>query len=66
MGNASGQMGKSQRFATKKISGFSSGFANKKSNINGSGFSSKTQGNYSIKSPRQAKGSKGDGMNGGY
>ena len=65
MGSSKGQMGERKSFATKKIPGFSSGFAKRVTGINSSGFSSKTQGNYSIKSPRQAKGSKGDGMNGG-
>lgn len=65
MGSMSGQMGERKSFTDRKIPGFSSNFAKRVTGINAKGFSAKTQGNYSIKSPRQAKGSRGDGMNGG-
>ncbi|MDE2102405.1 MAG: hypothetical protein KGL39_34480 [Patescibacteria group bacterium] len=59
-------MGERKVLATKKISGFSSGFAPKKTGLMSGGLGKKTAGPDFIKGPRQAKGSRGDGMNGGY
>lgn len=65
MGSTAGQMGRSGGgFTDRKIPGFSSHFAKKKTGIMAKGFSGKTTSGM-IKSPRDAKGSKDSGMNGG-
>lgn len=54
-------------FFSKKIKGGSASVGTRKTGIMSKGFSSKTAGTSGmIKSPRQAKGSSGDGMNGGH
>lgn len=53
-------------FFSKKIKGGSASVGSKKTGIMSKGFSGKTGGGSLIKSPRQAKGSAGNGMNGGH
>jgi len=65
MGSTAGQMGSGKGGFFPKKSGFSSGFAKKKTGILSKGFSGKTSSDM-IKGPRDAKGTRESGMNGGY
>ena len=64
MGNTSGQMGSSKGGFFPKTSGFSSRVGKGGTGQGKLGKAASKPG--FIKSPRQAQGSKGDGMNGGY
>ncbi len=63
MGTSAGQMGARKSFTDRKISGFSAKFATRKSGL-GKMVKANKGPDY-IKGPRQAFGSRGDGMNGG-
>lgn len=65
MGSMSGQFGGKGGNSTPKIPGFSAKFVSRGPTV-GKRLDRDSAGKYSIKSPRQARGSAGDGMNGGH